>query len=296
VICYLARGPGAAIRRAHTRLPGGVDSPVAIVRVPRERMVGHGIASSLVHEVGHQGAALLSLVESLRPRLQQMRRRAGSEAAMAWGTYERTVSEVVADFWSVSTLGISSTLGLLAVVSLPRWVVFRPSGQDPHPMPYLRVLISCAIGQALYPHRQWDTLEKVWSSMYPLDGVTDEHRQRIRTMVAIIPDFVAELLDHRPSSLDGRSLRELMPVAERQPDRLAELYAQWRRRPTAMAEVSPALAFAVLGQARANNRLNPRSESRVVGNLLTYWAVRSSLDTSAICADATRSRPISQAS
>ena len=66
VVCYLARGPGAAIRRARTRLPGGGQNPVAIIRVPRERMIGHGIASSLVHEVGHQGAALLDLVESLR--------------------------------------------------------------------------------------------------------------------------------------------------------------------------------------------------------------------------------------
>ena len=54
VICYLDRGHGAAIRRARTRLPGGSENPVAVVRVPRERMVGSGIASSLVHEVGHQ--------------------------------------------------------------------------------------------------------------------------------------------------------------------------------------------------------------------------------------------------
>ncbi len=55
----LLSGPraGAAIRRARTRLPGGGDNPVAIIRVPRERMVGSGIASSLVHEVGHQAAA-----------------------------------------------------------------------------------------------------------------------------------------------------------------------------------------------------------------------------------------------
>lgn len=66
VICYLDRSLGAAIRRARTRLPGGSESPVAIIRVPREQMVGAGIASSLVHEVGHQGAALLGLVESLR--------------------------------------------------------------------------------------------------------------------------------------------------------------------------------------------------------------------------------------
>src|SRR6266496_3425295 len=57
VICYLDRGPGGAIRRARTRLPGGGRNPVAIIRIPRERMVGHGIGASLTHEVGHQAAA-----------------------------------------------------------------------------------------------------------------------------------------------------------------------------------------------------------------------------------------------
>ena len=46
---------------------------MAIVKVPRERMVGSGIASSLMHEVGHQAAALLGLVESLRPILRKKR-------------------------------------------------------------------------------------------------------------------------------------------------------------------------------------------------------------------------------
>jgi hypothetical protein len=71
VVCYLDRGMGAAIRRARTRLPGGGESPVAVIRFPRERMVGSGIASSLVHEVGHQAAALLGLVGSLREVLRR---------------------------------------------------------------------------------------------------------------------------------------------------------------------------------------------------------------------------------
>jgi hypothetical protein len=33
VICYLDRDVGAAIRRARTRMPGGGENPVAIVRV-----------------------------------------------------------------------------------------------------------------------------------------------------------------------------------------------------------------------------------------------------------------------
>jgi hypothetical protein len=130
VACYLARGPGAAIRRARTRLPGGASNPIAIVKVPRERMVGHGIASSLVHEVGHQAAALLSLVPSLRLRLQAVQRELRPADRAPWVCFESWISEIAADYWSVGLLGIGSTLGLMGVVSLPTIFVFRPSG--PH--------------------------------------------------------------------------------------------------------------------------------------------------------------------
>ncbi len=152
VICYLARGPGAAIRRARTRLPGGESNPVAIIRVPRERMIGTGIASSLVHEVGHQGAALLDLVASLRADLLRppphiaaadgfdngnvdasvAAPRAG--AAWAWSVWRKWISEIVADFWSVARLGVTATSGLIGVVSLPAAFVFRIDADDPHPV------------------------------------------------------------------------------------------------------------------------------------------------------------------
>src|SRR6516164_11349539 len=90
VICYLDRGVGGAIRRARTRMPGGGENPVSIIRVPRERMIGFGIASSLVHEVGHQGAALLGLVPSLRLVLQAKQQDVSK--ALAWRLWERWIS------------------------------------------------------------------------------------------------------------------------------------------------------------------------------------------------------------
>jgi hypothetical protein len=288
VVCYLARGPGAAIRRARTRLPGGDQNPVAIIRVPRERMVGHGIASSLIHEVGHQGAALLELVESLRWALQRTQQRAPARERPSWACWTRWVSEITADLWSVARLGIGSTLGLLGVVSLPRWFVFRPSGDDPHPIPWIRVLVSCAMGDALYPHPQWRTLAGVWRSLYPVDAVTDAHRRTLAGLEATIPQFVGQLLGHRPPSLRGRSLGEVLAMDGRHPERLLARYAGWRRRPAAIASAPPSLAFAVLGQARAAGRLSPERESMLLGNLLTHWALRSTLDISAICADQVR--------
>ncbi|MDO7866773.1 hypothetical protein [Nocardioides jiangxiensis] len=278
LVCYLARGPGAAIRRAKTKMPGGDLSPAGIIRVPRERMVGHGIASSLVHEVGHQGAALLDLVPSLRKELAGHRARAGASAPV-WKNWENWISEIVADFWSVATLGISSTLGLLAVVSLPRFFVFRPSGDDPHPIPYVRVLLSCAIGQELYPHPQWADMARTWKALYPVTSLPPERQREFALIEAGIPAFVKVLVNHRPASLKGRPLRETFPLAERQPARLLALHQAWKGDLGVMARQRPALVFAVIGQARAAGRIDPEAETQLVSALLRAWALRSSLST-----------------
>jgi len=283
VVCYLARGPGAAIRRARTRLPGGGQNPVAIVRVPRERMVGHGIASSLVHEVGHQAAALLGLVESLRASIHA-RRPAGPAEQRAWGFWERWISEIVADFWSVAKIGVGSTLGLIGVVSLPAWFVFRVNADDPHPMPWIRVRLSCAIGDALYPDPQWRGLASLWDSLYPRDRLDAARGQLLAALEATAPALVALLADHRPRSLGGRSLRDVMPLADRHPRRLAELWASFRHNHDRIRDVPPSLAFAVLGQARALGDLSPETEGRTVESLLTYWALRSTLDAAELSA------------
>ncbi|MBI2883602.1 MAG: hypothetical protein HYY11_06830 [Candidatus Methylomirabilis oxyfera] len=283
VLCYLDRGHGAAIRRARTRLPGGGENPVAIIRVPRERMVGSGIASSLVHEVGHQGVALLGLVDSIRLLLQGLQKGSG-EDRIAWQLWERWISEILADFWSVAKVGVASTLGLIGVVSLPRPFVFRVSLDDPHPMPWIRVKLSCVMGQALYPHTQWERLARLWESFYPTTGLDEETRRLIATLEEGMPGFVGLLVHHRPKALRGRSLMEVMSVTERQPDRLTAYYQAWRASPARIQAASPSLAFAVIGQARANGEISPEEESRTIAQLLTHWALRSTLDTSAICA------------
>ncbi len=275
VVCYLARGAGAAIRRANTRLPGGRANPVAIIRVPRERMVGSGIASSLIHEVGHQGAAQLGLVESLRAELQKA---AESEPNGQWQIYDTWISEIVADCWSVGMLGITATVGLLAVVSLPPYFVFRPTGGDPHPMPYLRVLISAGIGEALYPHPQWRGMREAWKRLYPVDSLPAERRSEIAKFESTIERFVDLLLNHRSDKLRGRALGEIFPADGRRPEQLLGLYRQWAGDLGVMARRSPTLVFAALGQAKSAGVIPPEAESGLLTTLLNAWAVRASLD------------------
>lgn len=289
VICYLARGPGAAIRRARARLPGGGENPVAIIRVPRERMISSGIASSLFHEVGHQGAALLDLVPSLRQALQEVPRESPGDEVI-WGLWERWISEIIADFWSVARVGVTSTMGLIGVVSLPRPFVFRLNMDDPHPIPWIRVKLSSAMGQALYPHPQWELLSRTWEALYPREGLDPQRLRILKALEASIPRLVELLVRHRPGSLEGRTLVEVMEPAERQPARLTALYQEWRTKRRRVRDSRPSLVFAGIGQARADGAITPEEEGKALAELLKYWALRSTLDASEICASLSKSR------
>ena len=282
VVCYLDRGHGGAIRRVRTRLPGGELSPVAIIRIPQERMIGSGIASSLVHETGHQASELLGLIASLRPLL--LAKSKASWNATAFKFWHSWISEILADFWGVGKVGVASTLGLIGLVSLPRVFVFRIEPDDPHPTPWIRVKLSCAMGEAMYPHPQWKVLARTWDSFYPLAQTNPATRRILELLEAGIPEFVTLLLNHRPVSLKGKSLKEAMPLAQRQPELLTRYFERWSREPENMKSAPPTLAFAAIGQARADGKVTPEKESEILARLLTHWAMQSALDTSALCA------------
>lgn len=280
IICYLDRGTGAAIRRARTRLPGGGASPVAIIKVPRERMIGSGIASSLFHEVGHQGAALLGLVESLRPAVRAMSDD-NPQDAPAWRLWERWISEILADFWSVARVGIAATMGLMAVVSLPRPFVFRLDAQDPHPMPWIRVKLSAALGRALYPQPAWQQLVNLWESYYPPHRLDPEQLDALAMLERTIAPLVKLLVHHRPASLRGKSLTEVLDLEELWPVRLRRHLQHWRSQPEDMYLARPIVVFATIGQGRMDGRITPEEENTVLGKLLTHWALTSTFEAAA---------------
>jgi hypothetical protein len=266
VLCYLDRGPGAAIRRARTRLPGGGSSPVALIQIPRERMIGSGVAASLAHETGHQAAALLGLVESLRAEIAAL----DDDVAPLW---HRWISEIVADLWAVAKLGPTATLGLIGVLSLPPYFVFRISAQDPHPPPWLRVKLSLAFGHALYPDTQWAEIDALWDELYPLAHASAGERQRLRTLVSAIPDLRDRVLDHRPAALSPARLGEALLLADRAPARLRLAFRRrgWIR---ALAHLRPGHALAIIGQARWARAISPERERRAVSQLLASLAIR----------------------
>ncbi len=274
VVCYLDRGAGAAIRRARTRLEGGVLNPVALVQIPRERMIGSGVGSSLVHEVGHQGAALHELNPSLDRTLDALQ----GTGDGAWRWWRSWLSEVIADFWAVARIGPAALLGMLTVLSLPRPFVYRAAPQDPHPFPWIRFRLCCAVAQELFPHPQWRSLDRLWRELYPLGAAGDTEQRVMRQLSGTLRALARLLAEHRPPLLEGASLREALLRPAMTPEALSatlETRSPWIHAP-------PCRAIALLGQAKLENRLSAAVESAELERLFTRWALdRSGTDKSA---------------
>jgi hypothetical protein len=285
VVCYVDRSHGGAIRRAQTPLPGGGSNPVAIVRMPRERMVGTGIAASLFHEVGHQAAAVLGLVTSLRDALHTPIRELAerdAQQAWAWRCWQSWVSEWVADLWAVAQAGVTASVGLIGVVSLPSVFVYRYSQSDPHPAPWIRVMLSLALGEALYPDPQWESLRQAWAQLYPRSDMNLRQQRYYSALEQSLGPFVSWLLALRLPALQDLPLGQALRWEARSPAALRQLGQELNSAPLeqlrlrnldVLLRMQPAHALAVLGQARHDGRLAAYSEFHLTSEILNRWAM-----------------------
>ena len=172
----------------------------------------------------------------------------------------------------------------MAVVSLPRAFMFRVNLNDPHPAPWIRVKLSCAMGRALFPDPQWDRLAALWESFYPTDGLAPKVTGHPPSAREGDPRVRRSVDPPSSGGITGPGMGEVMQLEDRQPHRLAACIRPGKRAPALLRRASPTLVFAVIGQARADGRISPELEARVLAGLLTYWALTSNLDTSEICA------------
>ena len=148
----------------------------------------------------------------------------------------------------------------MGLVSLPRAFVFRLDPFDPHPLPWVRVLLCCAIGDALYPDPQWAGIASVWENLYPTHGLHPRLLSALTLLRETMPAFVLLLVNHRPGPLRGRPLGEVLRSPDRAPHELMASFRRWSRAPDLMSTAAPTLVFAVLGQARASGLVSPERE------------------------------------
>ena len=222
-VTYLGEGRGASILKAHQRLwDGGEVCPVAAIKVTRHNLLQ---PTALIHEAGHQVAAIVGWNEELAATLAQGLQRRGASADLAdiWAGW---ASEIAADAFSFAHTGFASVAALHDVLDGDPALVFRLVAYDPHPMNFLRVLLGVQMCRYLYGEGPWDTLELSWTAKHRLDSAPHEARAIVQDSLAILDAVVPAALDTPMRAFKGRSLRAIVMPEHVSPAALNKLAAR----------------------------------------------------------------------
>lgn len=217
-LTYIDKGMGASILRAGVRLwDMGTVSPAAAIKITRHNLYR---PTSLIHETGHQVENLLGWAEEFATLL---RRELAADAlpavADAWA---ETATEVVADIFAFVHCGYAAVAALHDVVAADAATVLRYLPGDPHPIPYIRVLLNVAYCRQAFGSGPWDALAEAWVETHPLARAAPGTREFLERSVALLPRL-AELSLARPMrAFGGRTIVQLLDPARVHPTALLQ--------------------------------------------------------------------------
>jgi hypothetical protein len=219
-VTYLGEGRGASILKAHQRLwDGGEICPVAAIKVTRHNLLQ---PTALIHEAGHQVAAIVSWNEELAAALARGLPSEGASADLAdiWAGW---ASEIAADAFSFVHTGFASVAALHDVLDGDPALIFRLLPGDPHPISYLRVLLGVQMCRYFYGEGPWDTLALSWTDTHRLEGVSTEARAVVQDSLPLLGAVVRLTIDTPMRAFRRRALRAIVLPERVSPAALHEL-------------------------------------------------------------------------
>ena len=216
ILTYVDKGLGASILRAGLRfVDGGPLSLAAVVKITRQNLYR---PTALIHETGHQAAHLLGWNEELARAIERELVR-DPELAATWSSWS---SEIAADTYAFALTGYGSVAALHDVVSGGP-SVFREIPGDPHPVPYLRVLLVVQMAVRFFGVGPWDDLARAWQRAYPVAEAAPRTRRLVERSLPYLPRL-AELCLLTPMRAFGdRPLAALVDPRRVRPDELLRL-------------------------------------------------------------------------
>jgi hypothetical protein len=215
-LTYLDAGLGASVLKAGLRLwDGTAENPVAAIKVTRHNLLR---ATSIIHEAGHQVAHMLGWNDELRAALlaASSDRRAG-ESYASWAT------EIAADAFAFVHTGYASVAALHDVIDGPDDAVFQYLPTDPHPVSYLRLLLTVEWCRLSYGEGPWDATAATWTAHHPLERAPEGLREFLAACVAMLPQIAAVVLRGRYGAFRGGALTSVVDPQRVSPAALAQL-------------------------------------------------------------------------
>jgi hypothetical protein len=268
-LVFCDRGFGASIIRESVTLPDGTANPIPLIQIPYSRLKEKCNLTSILHEAGHQALARLGLVRVLPEVLRSALARAGASGSLR-DLFALWSSEIGPDFWTFCASGMAGPAGIREILALPPSHAFRVSWTDPHPPPYLRVLLSFAWCRFQWGLGPWDSWERQWTALYPVDSVGGRAREVLKEGATRLPVVARTLLTTRFRTLNGRTIPQLFDLAGVAPFVLDRVAAGARSGTLELTGLSPGAQLAVF---RVIKEQGLHSEERL-DRVMTEWLTR----------------------
>ena len=264
-LVYCDRGFGASILREEIRFPDGTPNPMPLVQIPYARLQEKYNLTSVFHEAGHQALKRLRLVPVV-PRVLRSALAQGGASLPVQSLYALWSSEIGPDFWTFCCAGMAGASGLRDLLSLPPSLVYRVSAADPHPPPYVRVLLGFELCRQAWGQGPWDGWERRWRQLYPLPRAASGADLLVEA-ARFVPTVASALLTTRYRTLGGRAITHLFDLGALDPERLRAHVGHIRHERAPPPRLAPCQALAAFSVLREQSRLSERT----IDGLMTTW-------------------------
>jgi hypothetical protein len=265
-LVYCDRGFGASILREEVLLPDGTPNPMPLIQIPYSKLKEKHNLTSVLHEVGHQAMVRLGLVTAIPKAFVAALKQAGAPDGIR-ELFSLWSSEIGPDFWTFCASGIAQAAGIKEILALPPNYVFRVSWTDPHPSPYLRVLLAFEWCRQVWGRGDWDRWEKEWLELYPLNEVPTETRRTVRKARRYLPLVGRVLLDRRFRVLNGKTIADLFDLSGLAPLKLKRIAVGADSGILKLKGLSPSVQLAVFRTVRERGNLREEAMDRI----MTKW-------------------------
>lgn len=268
-LVFCDRGFGASILREGVPLPNGGRNPMPTIQIPYSKLREKYNLTSIIHETGHEAMVRLGLVTSIPKELKSALLNAGAPKTIQ-DLFAIWSSEIGPDFWTFCNCGIAQASSIKEILSLPPNQVLRVSFTDPHPPPYLRILLSFEWCRQMWGAGQCDEWEKEWLFLYPLDNVESNTRKILELGKKYLYVVAKTLINARFRTLYEKNIPSLFSVDSVAPWKIDSLIRKSESGILDLTGLSPCIQLCLFRTLRDTSRL---SES-VIDKMMSIWLIQ----------------------
>ena len=266
-LVHCDRGFGASILREGVCLPGAAPNPMPLIQIPYAKLKEKYNLTSVHHEVGHQALRRTGLQSAIPKAFRAALKRAGASQTVQQ-MYALWSSEIGPDFWAFCCTGIAQPASIREILALPPAHTMRLSASDPHPPPYIRVLLAFEWTRQVWGRGEWDNWEREWEMCYSMEQASDGMRSALETAKLYLPLVSSTLLNTKFRVLDGRTIPDLFDLSALAPWKLQAVAASAKSGCLNLTGLPPAIQLAVFRVVRDTGQLSEDALNRVMSKWL----------------------------